>query len=78
MTIYATPFDNCTKKTTGKSTDSGFESLDQVVMMMGEPLKTTQQMVIYGDKVNRIVYSTFPFTLWTHHIRAIDDPVINP
>jgi hypothetical protein len=78
MTIYATPFKNRTKKTTGPSTDSGFESLDQVVAMMGEPLKTTRQMVIYGDMTDRIVYSTFVFTLSTHGLRTVDDPAINP
>lgn len=76
MTIYATPYNNRTKKCTGPSADSGFESLDQVAAMMGEPIKTSPKMLIYGGDTDRIVYSTFVFTLWTHDIRPIDGVAI--
>lgn len=48
MTIYATPFKASSKETTGPSTDSDFQSLDDVVAAMGEPLKRYKRMVIYG------------------------------
>lgn len=35
MTVYLTPYDPKTLKTTGPSTDSGFESVDQAVECLG-------------------------------------------
>lgn len=64
MTIYATPFLASTKETTGPSMDSGFESLDQVVEIMGdEYVRRSKRMVIYGPDEDRIVYSDFIFRI---------------
>lgn len=57
MTIYATPFKASTKETTGPSTDSGFQSFDDVVTAVGEPLKRYKAMVIYGPGEDRVVFS---------------------
>lgn len=63
MTIYATPFKAGTKETTGPSTDSGFQSLDDVVTAMGEPLKRYKSMVIYGPGEDRVVFSKIIFRI---------------
>lgn len=63
MTIYATPFKASTKETTGPSTDSGFQSLDDVVTAMGEPLKRYKRMAIYGPGEDRVVFSDFIFRI---------------
>lgn len=63
MTIYATPFKASTKETTGPSTDSGFQSLDDVVAAMGEPLKRYKAMVIYGPGEDRVVFSKIIFRI---------------
>jgi len=58
MTIYATSFKHSTLECTGHSTDSGFESLDQVVELMGpEYLTRTPRLVVYGPGEDRVVYS---------------------
>lgn len=60
MIIYATPFDNDTKATTGPSTDSGMASIDQVVELMGPDWLTCSQRavvypgVMFSDYVLRI------------------------
>lgn len=60
MTIYATPFDNDTKDSTGPSTDSGMTSIDQVVELMGPDWLTCSQRavvypgVMFSDYVLRI------------------------
>lgn len=70
MTIYATPYNQATKQTTGPSTDSGFESLDQVVGMMGNPMHRSPRWLAYGSMGDEAVaYSEFVFSL-----RPIDDP----
>lgn len=63
MTIYATPFKASTKETTGPSTDSGFQSLDDVVTAMGEPEHRYKAMVIYGPGEDRVVFSDFIFRI---------------
>lgn len=71
MTVYATPYNQADKQCTGPSTDSGFESLDQVVGMMGEPMHRASRWLAYagaGDEA--IAYSNFIF--------RVDDPAINP
>lgn len=62
MTIYATPFTDSNKTATARSRDSGFESLDQVVAMMGQPVKLSPRVAIYGEGEERIAYSDFAFT----------------
>ncbi len=58
MTIYVTPFKRSTLECTGHSTDSGFDSLDQVVELMGIDYQTkTPRLVVYGPGDDRIVYS---------------------
>ncbi len=63
MTIYATPFKNSTKQCSGPSTDAGFESLDDVVAAMGEPLHRYKRMAIYGPGEDRVVFSDFIFSI---------------
>lgn len=70
-TIYATPYNQATKQCTGPSTDSGFESLDQVAGMMGEPTHRSPRWVAYGGAGDEAVaYSMFVF--------HVDEPAINP
>lgn len=48
VTIYATPFDNETKKATGQSTDSGFSNIGEVIDAMGgEWLSLSDRAVTY-------------------------------
>ncbi len=69
MTIYATPYNVRTKQTTGPSTDAWFESLDQVVAMMGEPMHRSARWLAYGTAGDEAVaYSEIIF--------CIDDPDI--
>lgn len=58
-TIWATPFKADDPEQTQPSTESGFDTLADVVAMMGDGyVKRTPQMVIYGDDVERIVFSS--------------------
>ena len=59
--IYATPYDPATLKPTDLSTDSGFTSFDDLVMMLGEPSIKYQRWVGYPDI--GMAYSNFPFYL---------------
>jgi len=59
MTIYITPYDVATLRPTSLSTDSGLESLDQVVEIMGEPTERGQRWVAYDE----MAYSEIPFYL---------------
>lgn len=62
--IYATPFRASDKQTTSPSTDSGFESLDDVVTAMGsEYVSRGKRMVIYGPGEDRVVFSDFIFRI---------------
>lgn len=48
MTIYATPFDEETKQTTGPSTDSGFTTIAEVVEALGgEWLTCSDRAAVY-------------------------------
>lgn len=50
--IYATSFNPETRLPTSISTDSGFESLEQVRLILGEPKKETPAFLIYpGDVI---------------------------
>lgn len=58
MTIFATPFKASNLECTGHSVDSGFESIDQVVELMGsEHVTRTPRLVVYGAGEDRVVYS---------------------
>lgn len=60
--ILATPFNGQTLKTTGPGVDSGFASVDAVVECMGnEYISRTPRLVVYGDDVNRVVFSDLTF-----------------
>lgn len=63
--IYATPFRNSDKKTTGPSTDSGFASLDDVVAAMGRAdlIRLSKRMAIYGFMGERVAFSDFIFCI---------------
>ena len=61
MTIFVTPFDPKTRQCQSVSTDSGFNSLEQVVEMMGEPIKQTEAFLIYGDDSARVLFSRVAF-----------------
>lgn len=64
MTIYVTPFKASTKETTGPSTDSGFDSLEDVVAVMGEPdVSRGRNMLIYGPGEERVVFSKIIFRI---------------
>lgn len=63
MTIYATPFTDEPRECTGPSTDSGFQSLDEVVEAMGEPAKRYRAMLIYGEGNDRVVFSRIIFRI---------------
>jgi hypothetical protein len=54
VTIYVTTFDPNTKQVTACATDSGFESIEQVVEFMGPPLAhgkrtATYRTMFYSD-----------------------------
>lgn len=62
--IYATPYNPTTKQTTGPSTDSGLESLDQVVEFMGPPTSRSPRWLAYiAADDQATAYSEFPFRL---------------
>lgn len=52
MTIFLTEFEQFTgdRLVIGDSTDSGFESLDQVVELVGEPVARGKRYVAYDDQ----------------------------
>lgn len=60
MTIYATPFDEQTKQSTGPSADSGFQTIDEVVEALGDEFKTRSNRcvvypgVMFSDYVLRV------------------------
>lgn len=66
--IYATPYNPATLRCTGPSTDSGFSSLDEVPMLLGEPATTHRHMVTYPE--SGVAYTDFPLN--------IDTPVTEP
>ena len=63
MTIYATPFRQSDKKTTGPSVDSGFKDLDAVVDAMGWSPYRNSRMIIHGGGEDRVVFSDFIFCI---------------
>ena len=54
--IYMTPFDTQTKLATSASTDSGFDSIQQVRDVMGEPSTDGKRIVIYDD----VAFTEYP------------------
>lgn len=63
MTIYATPFRNSDKQTTGPSTDAGFAHGRDHIVETGEPEHRYKRMVIYGPGEDRVVFSDFIFCI---------------
>lgn len=60
MTIYATPFDDETKRATAASADSGFATIAEVIETMGsEHLSCSQRAVIYPG----LMFSDYPLRL---------------
>ena len=47
--IYLTPYDPTTLRCTGPSVDSGFASLDDVVALMGPPVRAGRRVHTYAD-----------------------------
>ena len=59
MTIFLTNFEPTPERLpVGDSEDSGFESLDQVVELLGEPLARGKRYVAYTDQY----YSDYSIT----------------
>ena len=60
--IWSTPFTvEGGEVATGKSTDSGFSSLQEAREMMGPPDEIHARYVVYGTEEERIAYSDFAF-----------------
>lgn len=60
MTIYATPFDDETKQAVAPSSDSGFDTIADVVDAMGDEWKTrSSRAVIYEG----LMFSDYPVAL---------------
>jgi hypothetical protein len=58
--IYVTSFDPETKRCKTRSVDSGFKSIDEVVLYVGKDYKhKARHMVIYQG----IIFSTFAFQI---------------
>lgn len=61
MRIWMTPFNRSNKQATGASIDSGFDSLDAVKTLMGEPQHgSTDAVLIYGDGEQRTCFTRVP------------------
>lgn len=58
MTIFVTNLNPETREPTDKSQDSGFSSLDEVVLIMGEPICRGKRTVTYTDQF----YSNYSVT----------------
>lgn len=58
--IYLTPYNPTTREAVADSADSGFSSLDEVVLLMGEPKARGPRWMTYPDGV---AFSDFPFRL---------------
>ena len=63
--IYLTPFTNDPRETTAPSVPAGFDTLDDVVAAMGEPLSKRPPYLVYapnGPEGNdRLLFSRFPW-----------------
>lgn len=55
--IFSTPYDPATLHCTGPSTDSGFSTLDEVPMLLGEPDMRHPRMLTYAAA--GVAYSDF-------------------
>lgn len=61
MTIYSTPFDPGTKKTTDVSTDSGFANLQEVIDVIGNnTLTRSGRVIIYPGG---LMFSDYPVSI---------------
>lgn len=59
MTIYMTQYDPATKQCTAPSVDSGMATLDDVLLVMGEPVRAGRRVHTYAD----VAFSDFPLRL---------------
>lgn len=60
--IFSTPYTvKDGEVATGRSTDSGFSSIDEAQEMMGAPDETYPRYVVYGTEEERIAYGDFAF-----------------
>ena len=57
--IYMTQFDPATKQCTAPSVDSGMATLDDVLLVMGEPVRAGRRVHTYAD----VAFSDFPLRL---------------
>ena len=58
--IYFTPYvlnDDGVWEVTAESSESGFESFDDIIQLLGKPVHQSQRYIIYGDDHNRSLYS---------------------
>ena len=65
MTIYYTPYtrgDDGEWEVTADSVDSGFETFDALIAVLGEPIHRSQRYVIYGDDYVRSLYTDYCFS----------------
>ena len=62
--IHMTMYDPSTKKCTAPSEDSGFKTLDEVKVLMGEPTHTKPAILLYEQAEDKgVVFSKLPFKM---------------
>ncbi len=60
--IYSTPYAvKGDRVITGLSVDSGFESINQVCNVMGDPDEVHIRFVVYGTDEDRVAFGDFAF-----------------
>jgi len=72
MTVYATEFNPVTLQCTAKSTDCGFDTIEQVQVVMGIGKLITRRVLLCDG----VVFSDFPFYLGEMSPLHIDEPAI--
>ena len=60
MTIWAIPFRAIDRQTTGPGADSGFESFEALVQVMGKPTYKYKRKYIYGKGADRVLFTDIP------------------
>ena len=62
--IYMTEYNPATQKCTAASGDSGFETLEDVKLVMGEPTHTKPVLLMYVQAEDKgVVFSKVPFRI---------------
>lgn len=61
--IYATPFTTEPLQCSAPSQPSGFTTYDEVRAAMGEPTVTRRACLIYGDGVERVLFSVLCWSI---------------